>query len=365
MELIPAAFYNTVFLVIVTILTIIVSVQYSHYGNKRLGEHVKSSHMAAFLVATGFALYIGCRPVSGVFIDMMNYVPYYARLTKRHFEFTIDTNNIIFDNILPYLAANKIDIRFFYLINAFVYFGGMFIAFKKMLPKDTLYMLVIYLGAFSTFSYGTNGFKAGAAASLFLCALAYRDNIRYLILFCLLSFGFHHSMTLPIGALVLSLLYKNTKVYYYVWIACVLLAALHVTYFQTIFNGISDEQGQAYLSNIDGEASHGFRIDFIIYSAFPAMVGYYAVFKHGYRSVMYQMLLNTYLLVNSIWMLCMYASFTNRIAFLSWLILPVVLVYPFFDKEFVPRQYNKLNLVAWGHLGFTLAMQIIYYGFIK
>ena len=128
---------------------------------------------------------------------------------------------------------------------------------------------------------------------------------------------------------------------------------------------MADEQGQGYLGTVDGEASHGFRPDFIFYSAFPVISGYYAVFKHGYRSTTYQCLFNTYLIVNSIWMLCMYASYTNRIAYLSWLMLPVVLVYPFFDKSFVPNQYRKLNTVAGMHLGFTLAMQIIYYGLLK
>ena len=87
--------------------------------------------------------------------------------------------------------------------------------------------------------------------------------------------------------------------------------------------------------------------------------------KYKYKSSLYEFIYCIYTLTNSIWMLCMYASFTNRIAYLSWLLYPIVLVYPFFDKPFINNQYRKLNIVAGCHLGFTLAMVIIYYGFLE
>lgn len=365
MVLITASLYYTVYLIAVTILTIIVSNQYATYSNERLYSCNKQEPTNAFIVALGFALFIGFRPISGVFIDMMNYVELFKFYGQYQYNFTWDTDNIIFDNLFRFLATEEYDIRIIFVIMSFLYFGGMYVAFKKMFPKDILYMLIIYLGAFSTFSFATNGMKNGVAASIFLCALAYRDNKLLLLLLCLLSYGFHHSMIMPIAALIIALFYKNTKVYLYIWIICILLSAAHVTVFQTLFNSMADSQGQEYLGNIGGEASHGFRPDFIFYSAFPVISGYYAVFKHGYKSSAYQYLFNTYLIVNSIWMLCMYASFTNRIAYLSWLMLPVVLVYPFFDKSFVQDQYKKVNTVAWIHLGFTLAMEIIYYGLLK
>lgn len=363
--MIPAQLYSTVYYFIVTILTIGLSLNYANYDNSRLRSDIKRPTVGAFIVMLTFALFIGFRPISGVFIDMMNYHMFYNFRCGQPFVFDSDTDNLLFDNLLSYLAANGYDIRIFFVTIALIYFGGMFIAMRKMFPKDCLYAFVIYLGAFSTFSFGTNGIKAGAAASMFLCTLAYMHNKKYLLLLAAITFGFHHSMVLPLGALAISFFYRNTRVYLYVWLCCILLSALHVTAFQEIFNSMADEQGQNYLSQVDGEASHGFRPDFIFYSSFPILVGYYAMFKHNYRSKTYTTLFNTYLITNSVWMLCMYASFTNRIAYLSWQILPIVMIYPFFDKEFVNMQYRKLNIVAWWHLGFTLAMQVIYYGLIK
>jgi hypothetical protein len=129
---------------------------------------------------------------------------------------------------------------------------------------------------------------------------------------------------------------------------------------------MSDESGAGYLSTAETDGiTNGFRPDFIFYSSFPIIAGYYAIIRNNYQSKFYTFIFNVYLLTNAIWMLCMYASFTNRIAYLSWFMLPIVLVYPFFDKQFVSRQYKKLNFVAGWHLMFTVLMQVIYYGLLK
>ena len=141
------------------------------------------------------------------------------------------------------------------------------------------------------------------------------------------------------------------------------MAFLHVSAFQELFSGMADEHGAVYLSglNTDWGGKNGFRLDFVFYSALPVAVGYYAIYKRGLKSEMFSFLYNTYLLTNAVWMLCMYASFTNRIAYLSWGFLPVVTMYPFFTKEFIPKQYKYANYVVWYQLLFTLAMHLIYY----
>jgi hypothetical protein len=312
------------------------------------------------------SLFIGFRPQSGAFLDMMNYRQFYYVFTYgQPFQFSLSNENFLNEGILSYLGSIKAPIGIYFIMMSFFYFGFLFIACRKFFPKDNLYAYIIYLGAFSTFSYGTNGLKAGVAASIFLCALAYRNNKIAAFLFLYLSYGFHHSMMFPIAAYIACLFYKNTRTYFYFWVICILIAALHITAFQELFGSMSDDTGAEYLSTSESGYRAGFRPDFIFYSSFPVFAGYYAIFKHGYRSKFYSFLFNVYLLTNGIWMLCMYASFTNRIAYLSWFMLPIVLIYPFFDKAFVPGQYRKLNYVAGWHLAFTIAMQVVYYGLLK
>lgn len=360
-----AQLYESIYLIIVTILAMIVTLQYLPYTNERLTEKYNQSPFPALIIAILFALFIGYRPQSGVFIDMMNYETHYNYYSYENFEFTLDTDNFIFDNFEKYIACNEYDLRILFVTMAFIYFLGMFIAFKKMFPKDILFTLIMYLGSFSTFSYGTNGIKAGAAASVFLIALAYRRQIILMALLCFISLGLHHSMILPIAGLGITLLYNKPKPYLLFWIICIGIAAMHITVFQEFFNSIADEQGQEYLSEVDGEFNHGFRPDFIFYSSFPIIAGGYAIFKLNYKSSFYFTLYNTYLIVNAIWLLCMYAEFPNRIAYLSWQISPIVMIYPYLDKPFCKDQYRKALMVFWINIVFTIAMDVIYYGIIK
>ena len=229
---------------------------------------------------------------------------------------------------------------------------------------NTLAAYVVFLAAFSTFSYATNGIKAGAAASLFILALGYRENLKVCIPLVLLSWGFHHSMIMVVAAFVVTLFVKNPKIYFVLWGFCFLMAFAHITAFAHFFSGFTTEHGASYLLTEGGNegTKGGFRIDFILYSAMPVIVGWYAVFKKQYKLTnLYKNLLNLYLCLNGVWMLCMYAEFTNRIAYLSWFIYPIVLIYPFLQEQWGKNKYKTFSFVMLGHLGFTLFMNLIYY----
>ena len=142
------------------------------------------------------------------------------------------------------------------------------------------------------------------------------------------------------------------------------MALAHITFFQEIFAGLSDEGGANYLNNTaeNWGGKTGFRFDFVLYSSLPVYIGYITLFKYKLESKTYSFLLNVYLMANAIWMLCMYAAFTNRIAYLSWLMYPIVTIYPFLCPTFMPEQKKRLKQVVWFQLLFTLFMNIVYYG---
>ena len=169
-------------------------------------------------------------------------------------------------------------------------------------------------------------------------------------------------MILCVAAYVVVSIYRNPKVYLLFWLFCLLIALLHIGFFQELFAGMTDESGTNYLTSTeDWGGNSGFRYDFVLYSATPVVVGWWIIFKKKIMSARYNFLLNMYLLTNGIWMLCMYASFTNRIAYLSWFMLPIVLIYPFINEKISPRQNKYLSRIALAHLSFTLFMAFIYY----
>ena len=236
-----------------------------------------------------------------------------------------------------------------------------------MFPKHPYTAFLIFLAAFISYASATNGFKAGMAASVFCCAIALRE--RKLLAACLLliSWGIHHAMHVCVIAYLIVSFYKNTRVYYIIWILSALLAIAHVDYFQTLFAGITDEKGSQYL--IVGEESFvtGLRLDFMLYSFMPVALGWYITEKLKINDRGYQFVLTLYMLLNSVWMLCMYASFTNRIAALSWFLYPILIAYPFLSPSFEGvYKNNKLFLrIMLIHLLFTLFMDLVYYTIIK
>lgn len=316
------------------------------------------------ILALILAVFIGFRPVSGrYFVDMANYHQYYWTIYEGStFNLDLETDNLIFDNLFAWWGSMRLGSTSFFLCIATIYFVAAFLGIRRLFPNDTWAAYLVFLAAFSTFSYGTNGIKAGAAASLFIWAMGYRDNLKICIPLILLSWGFHHSMQLPVAAFILTLFFKNPKWYFYGWVACFFLSLAHVSYFANLFASMSDESGAGYLAGgYDDGTKGGFRIDFILYSAMPVLVGYWVLFKKRLQvSGLYRDLLNLYLCTNGVWMLCMYANFTNRIAYLSWFLYPVVLVYPFLNEDLGPRRYQLFSKVMMFHLAFTLFMAFVY-----
>lgn len=354
-------------MLIITILTIVTANTYARYPQSRINDRTSQDALPSLALMTFMILFIGLRPVHRAFVDMMNYNQFfnYAK-SAGYFSFNWDAENLVFDNLFSYLAFKDYDITFFMFIIALVYFGTMWLAIRKWFPNDTLYGYLVCLAAFSSFSYATNGVKAGAAASIFLLALAYHDNIKITIILSFISWFFHHSMSAVIVIYALTFFIKRPKIYLYGWIICVAFSIVHINPLQSLMVSMTDERGADYLlstNNMWGGKA-GFRIDFLLYSVVPILIGSYVIIKKKIQSSTFNQLFNLYLGVNALWVLCMYIPFNNRVAYLSWFMLPVVSVYPFFKLDLHPdgtTQYSQLNKISYFYMFFSLFMYFIYY----
>ena len=369
--MIEAKYYYNLYLFIVTILTIVAA---NNYTKKGYAVSLKYSAIKidkrALSLSILLALFIGFRPITGYcFGDTLVYTSEYQYYEGIEYIFNPLAQNKIWDNLFNWWRSEQLGISNFFVVIAFIYFGCTLLACRKFFNRDQYIAFLVFLASFSTFSYATNGIKAGAAGAIFLLGLSYYRKWIIGIPLILISWGFHHSMTLPIVAFAIAYIYRNSKFYYYVWIVCLIISALHITFFQSLFASMAEDQGDTsgmgYLMSSSADAwggGVGFRIDFVIYSAMPILVWYYAMFKKKLKlSDTYKMLLNIYMLTNSVWMLCMYAQYTNRIAYLSWFMFPIVLIYPFLKENWGPMRYQTLSKVVLANLGFTLFMQFIYY----
>jgi hypothetical protein len=357
--------YQYIYIIVVAIATMIHLNRYKH--SAFVLEHNDESVGLFWMIA--MILFIGFRPVHYAFTDMGSYNRYLIMWQGDTFSFTWDTDNKIFDNLFRWWGCKGIEPQLFFLFMATIYFGCSYFGIKRLFGRYMLLAYFVFLAAFSTFSYGVNGIKAGAAASIFILALSFWDNILISVPLIMVSLGFHHSMIMPIAAYVMVIFFKKPKWFYYGWFMCFILAVFHVTYFQNLFGSMADEQGAGYLIVSENSTiSHiRFRPDFVLYSAVPVWLGYQFEMKDRLiLSKTYATLIHFYLVTNAIWMLCMYAEFNNRIAYLSWFVYPIVIIYPFLDSNNNdPQKFIKLRKVVAYHLAFTLFMLFIYYGLLR
>lgn len=352
--------YQTVYLLFVLLLTVLSFIRYYSSSVPLVFREYNNDSELAFVLTLGMILFIGLRPVSPVFADMSGY--YHAMVDHRYEYVSLSiSGNFLYVLLMRLMSSIGSPPQMAIIVLAFINFFFSFLAAKKMFPGNVFVTMLVFFASFSTFAYATNGLKAGCASALFLCALAYRDDWRVFIPFLIASFGFHHSMELPVVAFVCCYLYKNTNFYLVLWFACLLLALSHVTFFQNLFANFTDDYGAKYLLGGNYGGRGGFRLDFIIYSVVPIIIRQYLVNNKNYiPSEEYTFIFNVYVLTNAIWLLCMYANFSNRIAYLSWCIYPIVLIHPFLKSEKFDVKFGTFPLVLLGNLFFTLFMVFVY-----
>lgn len=361
-----SAYYHTIYLLLLTAITLFVVFKY-RTKPQLVSQQNKVSLMPVICVCIIYTVFIGLRdPYSPYFGDSQAYSFFYDKAMGDSHEIDWSGENPIFYFVMYGFASLDIPVSLFYFFIAILYYGGMCFACIKFFKYDAFAAFAVCLAAFSTYSYSVNGIKAGVAASMFLVALCLNDSkVKFWpLVFLALSIGFHHSMRVPVVAFFLCKYITSPRFYTGLWIFCFLVAALHITFFQQLFSSFGDEKAVAYLDSdnayIRYDVLGGFRIDFIIYSVIPIIIGYYGVYKKHIQSTSYMFILNLYTFINSIWLLCIYASFTNRIAYLSWSMYPIVLAYPLLREEWGNNKFKLFSKVTALHLAFTLFMNFIY-----
>ena len=108
------------------------------------------------------------------------------------------------------------------------------------------------------------------------------------------------------------------------------------------------------------EMDNRFRWDFILYSSLPLILAAYTLFVRKIYNNTYLLLLGTYMYANVFWILVIRGLFSNRIAYLSWFLYPIVLAYPLFNLPVFEHNHSrKVSWILLAHLGFTTMMWIM------
>ena len=305
-------------------------------------------------------LYIGLRPIHGVFVDMKTYAKIFERFSLNEFN-TDDLKDPLF-YVFMYLSSKLMTVGSFFFICAFIYIYPLYLVSKKWFKEYWFYGFLLLIVSFSFWNYGTNGIRNGMATSVFLYALS-KNRVKSKLIWLALSVLIHKTMLLPvIGYLIYYKFNPKLNFFYALWLVAIPFSLVFSGFWESFFlsTGFEDER-MSYL-NLDEDKSRldtSFRWDFLLYSFAPIIFSYYYIKIKKFEDFLYSNLVATYLFANAFWILVIRANFSNRFAYLSWFLIAPIIIYPILKHRFLKRQHSKIGYIILFYYAFTFIMIII------
>lgn len=371
----------------------------------------KRSAIPALILIVLLVFFVGNRPLSGrYFGDTSNYAWAYKLLSvKGDVAAKLDMEEEwLWAFIMTQCKSWNLNVNAWFTIVASGYFGLVIYALWRMLKEGVWFALMFFLSSLSTFTYSTNGIRNGLACSMVTLAISFavkqnnsentkmeKDNTLQwnLVVACILgflAFGIHRSTMLPLASAVVAIfVIKDPKYALYFWLFCIPISIVFGNAATNFFAGLGfDDRMSGYAidasqNKTDSFSHTGFRWDFLLYSSMPALLVWYVnkkIEEHelkfgrqtskdapagtGYIADansmrMYNVLATTYLLSNAFWIMVCRASFSNRFAYLSWFLYPIVIAYAVIRLHIWKDQDSKAALILMAHVGFTTFMFLI------
>lgn len=366
--MIPAYLYHTIFLYTVIVLTFVALSKVKSVGYNQIIRG-QDNYALALMLSLVMAVWLGMRPISGYyFVDTVNYARQYELYALGYINESENSGEWVFEQLM-FVCSQVMDVNGFFTLVDLGYFGFTLWACRRLTPNNVMVSLLFVMGAFSFYTYGVNGIRNGLACSIVLLVFSYANgNRRDLIIAGLLSFlaiNIHRTTILPIGMMIASLwCVKTFKTAYTFWILSIVISLFAGGAVTAFFAALGFDDRLSYLSSLDEDmfSRTGFRWDFLLYSMMPIVLGYYVVIKRGIQDKTYLMLLNTYTFANAFWVMVIKANYSNRFAYLSWFMYPLVLAYPLLKLNiWGSDQGRRLNQIMLAHVGFTWFMETFYW----
>jgi len=354
-----ASLYEPIYLTLISLLSLVTGMRLIISGGNTLaiGEHNRGNSLGPLILCLILAIWIGLRPVSFLFGDTVNYAMVYNAIEPGNLHDYRISSEWLWD-IFTYLCRTAgLSVNVYFMLIDLVYILVSFAAVKKFVPTSPWLGTLFLIGALFFFSFGTNGLRNGVACSIVLLIMAYMLEERYVsaVVLSLIALSIHRSSALPLGGAILALtVLKNPRYALYGWITCILLSLIAGNYWTELIADIGFDDRLAQYTDTSDEnlstwgSTSSFRWDFLAYSAIPVIYFFY-ICSRGLRDGWFNTLATTYLVANSFWVLMIRAAFSNRFAYLSWFLIPVIFVYPL------------CNMKVWKDQNFVAGMLLIAY----
>lgn len=368
-EFIPAYYYTTVYYTTLLVITWFTVLYYIGAASQRI-LHAEGSPVqtAAFILSVIIFFFLGLRQVSNEFGDASIYAFDYLSGAQDYTAISF-SEEWLWSSIAGFCRSMGFNINEYFLFIEFFYISGMFICSCILMRKNLWIAMLFFFTAFQTFTFGTNGIRNGMACSIELIAIAMvvekgpRRVVGFILMFFALSI--HRSTMLPTAAAIATIYFiKDTKIALRFWIASIPLSLVAGSEITQVFASLGfDDRMSSYSYEATSEyfSGTGFRWDFWLYSVFPVIMIWYITRYRKFTDLSYTIIANVYLLCNAFWIIVIRSSFSNRFAYLSWFIYPVVMAFPLLRMNLWKDQDRRTALILFFYSGFTFFMFFIYY----
>lgn len=320
-----------------------------------------------FLLATFLTIWFGFRNYNlHIYGDSYFYAHSYN---------IIDTSNIsgadidwssewLFSLIGITFKILDISTKHYFTFLAFLYIFSVMWASRLFCPGRPMLAFLFIISSFSFLPFGLNGLRNGIACHLCLLTIAlYLDDKRITAgIIAFLILGIHRSVMLPIAAGIAAVtVIRNPKTALTIWLASIPVSLIAGNYFSDFIMSIGfDDRMTKYaggsLRGMNHFSGTGFRWDFLVYSALPVAFYYYVSIWKGLRDGWYNVIATIYMLSNAFWIIVIRAEFSNRFAYLSWFLMPVMLAYPLANMKVVEWQRSLSIIMLTVYLSITVIL---------
>lgn len=311
-----------------------------------------NSHIWAIIIGILVIYRLGCLPIGwGTGCDRENYA---FRLLRSNGSFA-DQTDPLFSHISDIIYSLYPNIEAYFIIIAAIYIIIYLWACKRLVNYQQGWLFIVILLSLGFIQYGCNTIRAGLAFALLLLGITFNwKSIAQIVCFALAA-GIHMSVSIPVIMFLISGIYPKTKLFFTLWFLSIPISFFAGNYFNELFLTFDVDSRTAYLTEANQNYNIGFRFDFIIYSMLPIAVGYYYIFKREFQSALYSKLYNTYILSNIFWILVIRANFSDRFAYLSWFLIPIILAFPILKQPTIVDKPNTwLATIILGETVFSM-----------
>lgn len=354
-----AIYYNSILLIL---LASLIGIRPSPRRNQVVEV---PSYILGFLLIPFIAWVLGSEPfVIGSWSDRGCYAQGVVDAQRLGLKATLSSREFAF-SIYTYLVSLVTNPQGWFYITALIYVGNLLLVSWRLTRSYSYVLFLSFLVAFQFYNYGTNTIRAGFAATVVLLGLSFCNNFKTMMLcFCIAMFS-HKSMVVPIVALAMSYKFPKTKFYLYVWLASIVVSYFGGSFLQNYVAGLTDDTRADYITTGDVYYKSMFRWDFLAYSALPVFLGWYYINKLYFKSEFYRWVYNAYLIANAFWIMVIRAAYSDRFAYLSWFMFPIILMYPLLTQQLYRdcnKQQQNIVIVLLGQIVFSYYMFWAYNG---